>query len=102
MPIEVFDTVNSFVLGKLVLSSGSADVKSQSSSATTPLRCGRELSEGVGELEGLIEEAKLKMEAVGGENGIFNCWGFENGDGCRGVGADRLAKGSEGCCECCD
>lgn len=39
MLTEVFDTVNSLVLGKVPLLSGSAEVKSQSSSADAPLLC---------------------------------------------------------------
>lgn len=39
MLTEFVDTVNSLVLGKLSLLSGSAEVKSQSSSADAPLLC---------------------------------------------------------------
>lgn len=39
MLTEVFDTIKSLVLGKVPVSSGSAEVKSQSSSADAPLLC---------------------------------------------------------------
>lgn len=39
-------------------------------------------------------EAKLNIEALGGATG-----GFEKGEGCRGAGEDRIAKGSVGGCE---
>ena len=39
MLTPVFDTSKSLVIGKLALSSGSAEVKSQSSSADVPLLC---------------------------------------------------------------
>lgn len=52
MLTEVFDTISSLVLGKVPSSSGSAEVKSQSSSADAPLLCRGGLGCTGGELEG--------------------------------------------------
>ena len=93
---EVFDTVNSFEVGRFVESSGSAEVKFQSSSFDAPLLCGVSDWE-LGDFGGWADVPKLKIED-GADDGRF-C-GLEKGADCCGAGDDKMAKGSdEGCGE---
>jgi hypothetical protein len=89
-------TIRSLKDGRLALSSGRAEAKSQSSSAVAPL-LGRSARDGcVVELPRWADGAKLKMEGEGEALRRFKGGAFDIGDGCRGGGDPNEAKGSEG------
>lgn len=92
---DVLDRVKSLTGGSLVLSSGRAEVKSQSSSAVAPLlRCGGPSDCDV-EFPGWADGAKLKMEAEGDGWARLEGGAFVIGDGSRGGGDAKMAKGSD-------
>lgn len=93
--IAVFDTTRWFELGRIEFSSGSAEVKSQSSSIDGPLLSWEGLGWGVGGFNGWLEREKSNIDPGGTETGRFDCWGLEKGDACRRGGEARMEKGSD-------
>lgn len=90
MVTAVLETRRRLMVGREVVSSGSAELKFQSSSVEVPLAC---WGGGCG-----ADGEKLNSEVAGGVSG---CWGFcwvGKGEAVREVGLEREAKGSDGVC----
>lgn len=107
MVTKDLDTIKLLEAGRLAFSSGRAEVKSQSSSTDAPLVCCGVLLLSLGDFDFSMDDAKSNIEGVV-EDGFGGCVRGK-GKGCRGAGADKMAKGSDGGCValegfefCCD